>query len=67
MHFNNWYQKMVSNLYNKNQIGRTTTSGAITEYTIPTASSVPIGITSGGDGNLWFTESSKNQIGQLIY
>ncbi|MDA8430952.1 MAG: Ig-like domain-containing protein, partial [Geobacteraceae bacterium] len=33
----------------------------ITEYTVPTAASNPSSITSGPDGNLWFTE--KNKIG----
>jgi streptogramin lyase len=40
-------------------------SGPITEFAIPTLKSVPFGVTRGPDGNLWFTESSANQIGQL--
>src|SRR5260370_3609112 len=46
-----------------NQIGRITTSGAITEYPIPTANSRPLAITTGPDGALWFTEHNGNQIG----
>jgi len=43
------------------------TSGAITEYVVPTSSSFPYGIASGPDGALWFTENSgiANQIGHL--
>jgi streptogramin lyase len=31
-----------------------------------TASGGPVGITSGPDGNLWFTEYVGNKIGQII-
>jgi streptogramin lyase len=48
------------------------TAGAInpfthtfTEYVIPQASSQPNGITAGSDGNIWFTESNANRIGQV--
>ena len=51
--------------YSGNKIGRITTAGAITEFTIPTAASSPVGITAGPDGNLWFTEYSGNKIGQV--
>jgi virginiamycin B lyase len=42
-------------------VGKVTTSGSFTEYTIPPRSAegytgVPAGITAGPDGNLWFTE-----------
>jgi len=51
------------------KIGRITTAGVITEFTIPTVpyGSGPIGIASGPDGNLWFTEgtSSGNKIGRI--
>src|SRR5215470_11714481 len=36
--------------------------GTITEYPVPTASSNPYAITTGPDGNLWFTESTANKI-----
>jgi hypothetical protein len=35
------------------------------EISIPTASSYPEGITSGPDGNLWFTEWAANKIGAI--
>jgi streptogramin lyase len=37
----------------------------VTEFPIPTASSLPSGITMGPDGNLWFTETSGNKIGRI--
>src|SRR6266581_2989335 len=37
----------------------------ITEFPIPTASSIPIGIAAGPDGNLWFTEGGGNKIGRI--
>ena len=39
----------------------------ITEFTVPTAGSGPRGITSGPDGNLWFTEqdAAGNKIGRI--
>ena len=48
-----------------NKIGRITTDGVITEFPIPTAGSVPVGIIVGPDGALWFTEPGVNQIGRI--
>lgn len=43
------------------KIGRITTAGVITEYTIPSATSPqPSWITTGPDGALWFTENNGN-------
>ncbi len=39
--------------------------GVVTEYPIPTADSVPLGITAGPDGNLWFTEWGVDKIGKI--
>jgi len=50
--------------YAGNKIGRITTSGAITEYAIPTPSAGALGITTGPDGALWFAEGA-NQIGRV--
>ncbi len=36
-----------------------------TEYPITTSNSLPLGITAGHDGNLWFTEYDTNQIGRI--
>src|SRR5262245_23754173 len=35
------------------------------EFPIPTAGAGPIGITTGPDGNLWFTEYLANKIGRI--
>ncbi len=39
--------------------------GQIAEYPVPSASSHPVDIVAGPDGNLWFTENSANQIGKM--
>jgi len=44
-------------------IGRITTSGVITEYTLPSPSS-PGGITAGPDGAMWFTDD-VGKIGRI--
>jgi virginiamycin B lyase len=35
------------------------------EYDLPVASSSPIGITAGPDGNLWFTENTGARVGRI--
>jgi virginiamycin B lyase len=45
-----------------NQIGKITTAGVITQYTVPSGASLPWQITKGPDGAMWFTE-----LGQAIY
>ena len=37
----------------------------MTEFAIPTANSLPWGITAGPDGNLWFEEQGALQVGRL--
>ena len=39
------------------RIGRMTPSGALKEFTVPTAVSGPLNVAAGPDGNVWFTES----------
>jgi virginiamycin B lyase len=57
--------------YGTNKIGRTTTAGAVTEYSIPTEcfgvkwACNPYGITAGPDGAMWFTEANGNRIGRI--
>jgi streptogramin lyase len=46
------------------QIGRITTSGAISLWPTPTADSGPTDITAGSDGALWFTEA-VGKIGRI--
>jgi streptogramin lyase/subtilisin-like proprotein convertase family protein len=40
-------------------------AGTVTEFPTPTAESLPQGITTGPDGNLWFTEYAANKIGRI--
>ena len=47
------------------EIGRITTSGAITEFDVPTPGSQPYGIAPGPDGNLWFAETGGSKIGRI--
>src|SRR5262249_14732159 len=49
------------------KIGRITTGGTITEFSLPpsTAGPYPEGITAGPDGALWFTLSSAAMIGKI--
>jgi virginiamycin B lyase len=42
-----------------------TSTPVVTEFSIPTGGSNPIGITSGPDGALWFAESNANKIGRM--
>src|SRR5437870_8517656 len=41
------------------------TTGDITEFPVPTASSESRGIAPGPDGSLWFTEEQGNHIGRI--
>jgi sugar lactone lactonase YvrE len=47
------------------KVAKVTTSGVVTEYTIPTANSGPLGIAEGPDGNMWFTEGSANRVANV--
>jgi virginiamycin B lyase len=42
-----------------------TTSGVLTEFSIPTGASGPSAIAAGADGNLWFTENYANQVARI--
>ncbi len=49
-----------------NQIGRITTSGKVTVWTLPSQYSLAIlGMTVGPDGNIWFADNSGDYIGVL--
>jgi virginiamycin B lyase len=47
------------------EIGRITTTGVITQFAVPTASSQPFGIAVDSDGDLWFTEQSGDRLGEM--
>jgi virginiamycin B lyase len=50
-----------------NKIARMSpTTGAVTEYPVPTAAAGIRSMTVGPDGNIWFTESEANKIGRLV-
>src|SRR5512135_2025924 len=40
-------------------------SSPVTEFSLPTPNSRPYGITTGPDGNLWFTEFGSDKIGRI--
>src|ERR1700742_2427686 len=46
-------------------IGKQALAQTVTEFPIPTAGSLPSGITVGPDGALWFTESGSGKIGRI--
>jgi streptogramin lyase len=50
---------------NAGQVGRITSIGTITEFTLPTPDSGPWSIAAGPDGALWFTEASANGVGRI--
>src|SRR5207244_13350230 len=56
----NPYQPMVEVLES-----RLTPDTGFTEFSLPTANSLPLGMTAGPDGALWFTEFNANQIGRI--
>jgi streptogramin lyase len=41
------------------------TVGTVTEFPTLTVNSEPFGITSGPDGNVWFTEENSSKIGRI--
>jgi virginiamycin B lyase len=43
------------------KVAKMTTSGEITEFSLPSAGYVPSGIAAGPDGNLWVTEAPSGQ------
>ncbi len=47
------------------KIAKITPAGVVTEFPLPDPSGAPLGITVGPDGNLWFTESRGNRIGNI--
>src|SRR5258708_30383432 len=49
---------------NFGKIGRTTPDGVISKFNTPSGS-FPVGILTGPDGALWFTESDVRRIGRI--
>jgi streptogramin lyase len=48
-----------------NAVGRSTPSGAITEFALPTRNAYPQGIVAATDGRLWFTETNNSSVGAI--
>ncbi len=46
-------------------VGMSLPAGTITQFMIPTQNSEPVGIALGTDGNIYFTESAGDKIGEL--
>ena len=44
---------------------RLLSSGLMNEYPVPTASTSPVSIAKGSDGNLWYVERDSSTIGQI--
>jgi virginiamycin B lyase len=63
-----WYTAIGtdSNRPGQDFIGRLTLDGHSTEFTVPTLNASPLGIVSGPDNNIWFTESGAAKIGEVI-
>jgi len=57
---NLWFVEVFAN-----RIGRSTTAGSISQFTIPTPQSSSRNLAVGADGNLWFTEFGTNKIGKV--
>jgi streptogramin lyase len=69
---NLWFTEEVlsSNGPSIYKIGRISPTGTITEFPLPTGNSngvrgLPLGITVGSDGALWFTDAVNNAIGRI--
>lgn len=50
---------------NNNLVGRMTTTGTVTTYTLPTQNAQPIGIAAGADHALWVTENIGNSVARI--
>ena len=62
---NLWFAASRSGAITGNAIGKITTSGVSTSYSLSANNAQPKGITTGPDGNLWFTESTTNKVGKI--
>jgi virginiamycin B lyase len=47
--------------YNVNKIGRIDVTGAVSEYDVPTANSLPAVVADGPDGSVYFTEGGRGR------
>ena len=56
---NLWFTEGIGN-----KVGRITPAGQVTEFPVPTANGIPLGITP-APGSIWFTEGGTGKIGQI--
>jgi streptogramin lyase len=47
------------------KVGRITTAGVITEYSLPLGASSPNGVLAGADGNVWVAEGARKRIARI--
>jgi virginiamycin B lyase len=55
-----WYAQLYNDI-----LYRVTTDGVVTPFYLPNKGSGPLYLTTGPDGNIWFTEEFANKIGRL--
>ena len=55
----------LPDLGGKAMIGSITTSGQVSQFSVPTEHGWPWGIAAGPDGDMWFTEAGGGKIGQI--
>jgi streptogramin lyase len=60
-----WFTDQGHNSAGDNLIGRVSSSGAITEFALPSGASRPTAIAEGSDGDMWFTEPGVDRIGRI--
>ncbi|MGO9095800.1 MAG: hypothetical protein ACLQGV_11300 [Bryobacteraceae bacterium] len=59
-----WFSEYGLPANSGHRIGRFTTAGDVSEYTLPSSIAAPYQIVPGSDGALWFTAPGANQIGR---
>jgi streptogramin lyase len=63
---NLWFTEIVNGpASQRSKIGRVTPTGTVSEFPLPTPTSVPTSITQGPDGTLWLTVVVNNQNGKI--
>lgn len=53
---------LTDTTYTGGRVGRITPQGVVTEFPLPSTDSQPTGITTGPDGNIWFSNASECQL-----
>jgi virginiamycin B lyase len=53
--------------YAVDKVGRVTTNGTVSEYSLPSSGVQPFGIAAAADGSIWITEIKSGKIARLVY